>query len=83
MVSTILKLARTTIMIWRFDSMYKQGMSMAKGIGVGMVAGAAVTALGVRAMNNKKKSGTGMKKTVGRAMHTVGSIIGDVEKMLR
>ena len=63
--------------------MYKQTMNMAKGIGMGMLAGAAVAAIGTQAMAGNHRKAAHMKKSAGRAIHTVGNLIGDVEKMLR
>ena len=80
---TSLRLLRIFLMIWRFDAMYKQTMNMAKGIGMGMLAGAAVAAIGTKAMAGNHRKAAHMKKSAGRAIHTVGNLIGDVEKMLR
>lgn len=80
---TALRLLRIFLMIWRFDAMYKQTMNMAKGIGMGMLAGAAVAAIGTKAMAGNHRKAAHMKKSAGRAIHTVGNLIGDVEKMLR
>ncbi len=63
--------------------MYKQTMNMAKGIGMGVLAGVAVAAIGTRAMNGGPKKMVRMKKNAGKAVHTVGNLIGDVEKMLK
>ena len=65
--------------------MYQRTMNVAKGIGMGLLAGAAVASIGTKAMNgtNAHKRMNAMKKNAGKAMHTVGNLIGDVEKMLR
>lgn len=63
--------------------MYKQTMNAVKGIGMGVLAGVAVAAIGTKAMSGGTRKAVRMKKTAGKAMHTVGNIIGDVEKMLR
>lgn len=63
--------------------MYKQTMNVAKGIGMGLLAGAAVAAIGTKAMNGGHKKMHAMKKNAGKAMHTMGNLIGDVEKMLK
>lgn len=62
--------------------MAKQAMNVAKGIGMGMLAGAAVAAIGTKAMGGSRKSRQ-MKKNAGKAIHTMGNFIGDVEKMLK
>ena len=63
--------------------MYQRTMNVAKGIGMGLLAGAAVAAIGTKAMNGGSKRMNAMKKNAGKAIHTVGNLIGDVEKMLR
>lgn len=64
--------------------MYKQSMNVAKGVGLGLLTGAAVAAIGAKAMSGSpKKKAAHMKKNASRAIHTVGEVIGDMEKMLR
>ncbi len=63
--------------------MYKQTMNVAKGIGMGVLAGAAVAAIGTKAMGGSHRKAAHMKKSAGKAIHTMGNLIGDVEKMLR
>ena len=82
-LSTVLKLLNATIMIWRFDTMYKQTMNVAKGIGMGVLAGVTVAAISTKAMAGGHRKASHMKKNAGKAMHTEGNLIGDVEKMLR
>ena len=80
---TVLKLLKFIIVLWRFDTMVKHTMNIAKGIGMGVLAGAAVAAIGSRAMNGTQKKMKTMKKSAGKAIHTVGNLIGDVEKILK
>lgn len=82
-MTAVLRLVRILIMIGRFDAMYKQTMNVAKGVGLGLITGAAVAAVGARAMSSPRKKAAHMKKNASRAIHTVGSLIGDMEKMLR
>lgn len=63
--------------------MYKQTMNIAKGIGMGVLAGTVVAAIGTKAMNGGHRKAGHMRKNAGKAIHTVGNLIGDVEKMLR
>lgn len=63
--------------------MYKQSMNVAKGVGLGLLTGAAVAAIGTKAMSAPRKKAAHMKKNASRAIHTVGNIIGDMEKMLK
>ncbi len=79
----VLRLLKYTIRIWRFDAMYKQTMNAVKGIGMGVLAGTVVAAIGTRAMNGGHKKMGHMKKNAGKAIHTMGNLIGDVEKMLK
>ncbi len=78
-----LRLLRWIIILWRFDAMYKQTMNVAKGIGMGLLAGTAVAAISAKAMGGSHRKAAHMKKSAGKAIHTVGNLIGDVEKMLR
>ncbi|WP_369297550.1 hypothetical protein [uncultured Neglectibacter sp.] len=82
-VKAVLKLLKCILILWRFKIMAKQVMNVAKGIGMGVLAGAAVAAIGTKAMNGTHKKAKVMKKNAGKAIHTVGNLIGDVEKMLK
>lgn len=81
-LTTVLRLLRYNLFLWRLDGMYKQTMNAAKGIGLGLLAGTAVSVIGTKMMNGGSKKST-MKKTAGKAMHSMSNLIGDVEKMLR
>lgn len=59
--------------------MYKQTMGMVKGIGVGMVAGAAVVGVGSMMLKDKKH----LKKNAGKAMHAVGELINNVDFLFK
>ena len=63
--------------------MANKAMNVAKGIGMGVLAGAAVAAVSSKVMNCGHKKASHMRKSAGKAMHSVGNLIGDVEKMLR
>ena len=76
---TAFRLVKCLLWIWRFKTMANKAMNVAKGIGMGVLAGAAVAAVRSKVMN----SGQNMRKSAGKAMHSVGNLIGDVEKMLR
>lgn len=78
-----LKLLKWIIVLWRFDTMVKQTMNMAKGIGMGVLAGVTVAAIGTKAMNGGHRKAGSIKKNAGKAIHTMGNLIGDVEKMLK
>lgn len=82
-VTAVFALIRFLIILGRFDAMYKQSMNVAKGVGLGLLTGAAVAAIGTRAMSGSHKKAAHMKKNASRAIHTVGNIIGDMEKMLK
>jgi len=62
--------------------MTKNASNVAKGLGIGMVTGMAALAIG-NAVSKKHKSPKNMKKTAGKAVHTVGEIINGVESMLK
>ena len=81
--AAMLKLLRFIILLRRIDNMYKQSMNVAKGVGLGLLTGAAVAAIGAKAMNGgSHKRAAHMKKNASRAIHTVGDMLGDMEKML-
>ena len=50
---------------------------------MGVLAGTVVAAIGAKAMEGNHRKAAHMKKSAGRAIHTVGNLIGDVEKMLK
>lgn len=81
-LKTALRLLKWIILIWRLRIMAKQAMNVAKGIGMGMLAGAAVAAISTKAMGGNRKNKQ-LKKNAGKAIHTMGNFIGDVEKMLK
>ena len=82
-VTAVLGLVKCMVIIWRSDAMYKHTMNTVKGIGMGVAAGAAVAAVATKVMSGGHKKASHMRKSAGKAMHTVGNLIGDVEKMLR
>lgn len=82
-MTAVLRLLRFLIILRRIDTMYKQSMSVAKGVGMGLLAGAAVAAISTKAMSGPHKKAAHMKKNASRAIHTVGNIIGDMEKILK
>lgn len=65
--------------------MAKNGMTMAKGIGIGMITGATALAVGSAIMQKKSSSQSmkNMKKSAGKAVHTVSEILGNMESMLK
>lgn len=65
--------------IWRLYYMYKNAMGIAKGVGVGMLAGAAAVTVGSMLIKDKKH----LKKNAGKAIHAVGDLIDNVEYMLK
>ena len=48
-----------------------------------MLAGVTVAAVSSKVMNGGHRKASHMRKSAGKAMHSVGNLIGDVEKMLR
>ena len=50
---------------------------------LGVLAGVAVAAVSNKMMNGGHRKASQMRKSAGKAMHSVGNLIGDVEKMLR
>ena len=85
MLSTtaVLHLVKWICKIWRLNKMVKQTMNVAKGIGMVVLAGAAVAVVSSKMMNGGHRKASHMRKSAGKAMHSVGNLIGDVEKMLR
>ena len=82
-MTATLKLVKCILTVWRFKTMVKQTMNVAKGIGMGVLAGVAVAAVSSKGMNGGHKKASHMRKSAGKAMHSMGALIGDVEKMLR
>ena len=66
--------ARTFYQIWRFVQMYRETMGMIKGIGVGIAAAAAVTAVGAKMMKDNKR----LRRSVHRAVHAAEKAAGDM-----
>lgn len=81
-VRTVLFLLKAAINLWRLNQMHKQSMNLAKTIGLGVAASAAVAMI-ASVSKNRQKNTLNIRKTAGKAVHTVGSLIGDVEKMLK
>ncbi len=81
-LTTVLRLFQCILLVWRLDTMYKRTMNVVKGLGMGVLAGTVVAAIGTKAMGSGKKA-SHMKKNAGKAIHTVGNLIGDVERMLK
>ena len=61
----------------------KQVMNVAKGIGMGVLAGTAVAAVSAKVLSGGRKKSGSMRKTAGKAMHTMSNLMGDMEKLLR
>lgn len=59
--------------------MYKNTMGIVKGVGVGMLAGAAAVAVGSKMMKDKKH----LKKNMGKAAHAVGDLIDNMGYMFK
>ena len=81
-MTAILRLVKWILSVWRVEQMVNKTMNVAKGIGMGVLAGVTVAAVSSKMMNSHRKA-SHMRKSAGKAMHTMGNLIGDVEKMLR
>ena len=82
-MTAVCKLLRFLLLLRRIDGMYKQSMNVAKGVGLGLLTGAAVAAIGTKAMGGSRRKAAHMKRNASKAIHTVGNMIGDVERMLK
>lgn len=80
---TVWRLIRILFIFWRCYTLAKTTMNAVKGVGLGVLAGAAVAAIGTKAMNSGGKTARQVKKSAGKAIHTVGSLLTDVEKMMK
>ncbi|HIS49059.1 MAG TPA: hypothetical protein IAA80_00955 [Candidatus Gallacutalibacter pullistercoris] len=60
--------------------MMKNTMNVVKGVGLGMLAGAAVTMVGSQMMKADKKQ---MKKNAGKAVRAMGDVIEGVQYMFK
>lgn len=81
-MTAALRLVKWILTIWRLGNMANRTMNVAKGIGMGVLAGVAVAAVSSKVMNGGKKA-SHMRKSASKAMHSMGTLIGDVEKILR
>lgn len=65
--------------------MSKKAMNIAKTVGIGLVAGSAAMAIGASMMNSKasKKPMRTMKRSAGKAVHTMNELLSGVETMLK
>lgn len=81
-MTAALRLVKCLLTVWRLQTMVNKTMNVAKGIGMGVLAGVTVAAVSSKMMNGHRKA-SHMRKSAGKAMHSVGNLIGDVEKMLR
>lgn len=85
-MTALIFVLKAAIFLWRFDTVYKQSMNIAKGIGLGIAAGAAVAAVSSKMMQSKKSAksrGRDMRRNTQKAVHTVGQLIDGVEHMLK
>ena len=64
------KLVKCIFTVWRFKQMVKHTMNVAKGIGMGVLAGVAVAAVSSKVMNGGHKKASHMRKSAGKAMHS-------------
>ena len=62
-----LRSAKQIYQAWRLVQMYRETMGLVKGIGIGMAAAAAVTAIGAKMMKDNKH----LRRSVQRAMNAV------------
>ena len=63
--------------------MGKQVTNVAKGIGMGVLAGTAVAAVSAKVLSGGRKKSGAIRKTAGEAMHTMSNLMGDMERLLR
>ena len=66
-------------LLWRMYEMYKRSMTMTKGVCIGVLAGAAATAIGTQMMKDKKH----LKKNANKALHAIGDFVGNMETMFK
>ena len=59
--------------------MVKSTMKVDKGVGIGMLAGAAAVTVGAALWKDKKH----LKKNAGKALHAFGELVDNVEGMFR
>ena len=50
---------------------------------MGVLAGTAVAAVSAKVLSGGRKKSSSMRKTAGKAMHTMSNLMGDMEKLLR
>lgn len=74
---------KATILSWRIYNMSKQTMNIAKTVGIGLIAGTAAVAVTSAVMSTNNSTPKKMKKTAGKAMHSMGQIVNSMESMLK
>lgn len=83
-MSLIITVCKYTLLYWRFLIMANKAMNTAKSIGIGMITGATAIAVSSAVMKKKQhKNMKHLKKSAGKAVHTVGEMISGVENMLK
>ena len=81
---SLILLCKCILLYWRFNIMAKNMMNTAKSIGIGMLTGATAIAVSSAVMKkNQHKNMKHLKKSAGKAVHTVNDMLSGVENMLK
>jgi hypothetical protein len=75
----VAKIIRRINCIWRMYNMRQQAVGFMKGIGAGIVAGAAIAAVGSRMAKNDH----GFKHRANKRLRSVGELFDDVQELFR
>ena len=81
---SLILICKCILLYWRFNIMAKSMMNTAKSIGIGMLTGATAIAVSSAVMKkNQHKNMKHIKKSAGKAVHTVSDMLSGVENMLK
>lgn len=75
---SIQKLVCTVNKVWRLYAMRQQAMGFLKGVGAGMVAGAAIAVMNGKMM----KSNRNYRRNANKTMRAMGELFGTIQGML-
>ena len=81
---SLILICKCILLYWRLNIMAKSIMNTAKSIGIGMLTGATAIAVSSAVMKkNQHKNMKHLKKSAGKAVHTVSDMLSGVENMLK
>lgn len=80
---TLIFIINTIIKTGRICKLINQTKNIAKTVGIGLAAGTAVVAIGSQIAKKHNRPSRNMRKAASKAVHTVGSAVTNLEKILK